>query len=232
MREDLARIVRDLGDNLRAEMDLPSGAHFLTPRGEVRRPKASETLDRIATAVRSCARCRLSRTRQNAVPGEGNPESPLVIVGEAPGAEEDRQGRPFVGKAGDLLTKMLKAINVEREAIFIGNVMKCRPPENRDPAPDEVDHCLPYLIRQIEAIQPKIICALGRHALRSLTGYKGGITKVRGQPMEFLAWKVMPTFHPAYLLRNPAAKRDAWEDLKAVLRLLGRPVPSRKKPRG
>jgi uracil-DNA glycosylase family 4 len=224
MREDLARIVRDLGDNLRAEKDLPSGAHLLTPRGEVRRPKASETLDRIATAVRACARCRLSRTRQNAVPGEGNPESPLVIVGEAPGAEEDRQGRPFVGKAGDLLTKMLKAINVEREAIFIGNVMKCRPPENRDPAADEVAQCRRYLMMQIAAIRPKVILSLGRVSTQLLLETSQGILSLRGvqRPFKYHDGEaiILPSLHPAYLLRNASAKRDAWEDLKTVHRLL------------
>jgi DNA polymerase len=161
--------------------------------------------------------------------GEGNPKAELMFVGEAPGHEEDLQGRPFVGRAGQLLTKMIEAMGFTRDEVYIANVLKCRPPENRDPAPDEVERCRPYLLRQIELVEPRVLCALGRHALRTLTGYQGGITKVRGKPMEFGRWRVVPTFHPAYLLRNPGAKREAWEDLQAVLRLLGRPVPARKK---
>jgi uracil-DNA glycosylase family 4 len=154
-----------------------------------------------------------------------------MFVGEAPGHDEDLQARPFVGRAGQLLTQMIEAMGMKREEVYIANVLKCRPPENRTPAPDEVAKCEPYLRRQIELIRPKLICALGNHALRSLTGFSGGISKVRGRPMEFLQWTVLPTFHPAYLLRNPAAKKEAWDDLKAVLRFLGRPIPERKKPR-
>jgi len=224
MREELARLVSGLKDTLAAERDLPTGAHVLTPRAEQRRAKASETLDRIGAAVKACARCRLSKTRCNAVPGEGNPESPLVIVGEAPGAAEDRQGRPFVGKAGDLLTKMLKAINVEREAIFIGNVMKCRPPDNRDPAADEVAECRRYLMMQIAAIRPKVILTLGRVSTQLLLETSQGILTLRGIQRRFKFHDgeaiLLPSLHPAYLLRNAAAKRDAWEDLKTVHRLL------------
>jgi DNA polymerase len=180
----------------------------------------------------ACTLCGLCETRTNVVFGEGDPAADLMFVGEAPGADEDRQGRPFVGRAGQLLTKMIEGMGMAREDVFIANVLKCRPPNNRDPAADEVEKCRPYLLRQIDHIEPKVICALGRHALRTLTGYTGGITKVRGRPMEFHGRIVIPTFHPAYLLRNPAAKRDAWEDLKAVLRLLGRPVPEvRRAPR-
>ncbi len=224
MREELSRIVHDLGDALRAEQDLPTGAHLLAPRAEVRRPKASDTLERIAAAVRVCARCRLSRTRMNAVPGEGNPESHLVIVGEAPGAQEDRQGHPFVGKAGDLLTKMLAAINIAREEIFIGNVLKCRPPENRDPAADEMSQCRRYLMMQIAAIRPKVILTLGRVATQLLLETTQGILSLRGIQRTFKYHEgeaiLLPSLHPAYLLRNASAKRDAWEDMKTVHRLL------------
>lgn len=224
MREELARLVSDLKDTLEAERDLPTGAHLLAPRAEPRRPKASDVLTRVAAAVKVCARCRLSKTRCNAVPGEGNPESPLFIVGEAPGAEEDRQGRPFVGKAGDLLTKMLKAINVEREEIFISNVMKCRPPENRDPAADEMAECRRYLMMQIAAIRPKVILTLGRIPGQLLLETSQGILTLRGmqRPFKFHGGEaiLLPSLHPAYLLRNAAAKRDAWEDLKVVHRLV------------
>ena len=224
MREELSRLVRDLKDHLEAEMDLPTGAHLPVPRAEPRLPKASETLARVAAAVKTCARCRLSRGRLNAVPGEGNPESPLFLVGEAPGAEEDRQGRPFVGKAGELLTKMLKAINIEREEIFIGNVMKCRPPDNRDPAADEVAECRRYLMMQIAAIRPKVILTLGRVSTQLLLETPQGILTLRGvqRPFRYHGGEaiLLPSLHPAYLLRNAAAKRDAWEDLQTVHRLL------------
>jgi DNA polymerase len=128
---------------------------------------------------------------------------------------------------------MIEAMGFRREDVYIANVLKCRPPDNRAPAPDEVAHCEPFLRRQIELVRPRIICALGNHALRALTGFTGGISKVRGRPLEMLQWTVVPTFHPAYLLRNPPAKRDAWEDLKAILKLLGRPVPEpRRRPHG
>ncbi|MHC4161548.1 MAG: uracil-DNA glycosylase [Planctomycetota bacterium] len=224
-REELSR---DLAGTLRARA-LYQGAKRVAAPGEAR---AADPWKALCAEALGCTACRLCETRTHVVFGEGSLDAELMFVGEAPGRDEDQQARPFVGRAGRLLTQMILAMGFSRGDVYIANVLKCRPPENRDPAPDEVDRCLPYLLRQIEVIQPKIICALGRHALRSLTGYKGGITKVRGRPMEFLAWKVMPTFHPAYLLRNPAAKREAWEDLKAVLQLLGRPVPSRKKPRG
>jgi DNA polymerase len=154
-----------------------------------------------------------------------------MFVGEAPGHHEDVQGRPFVGPAGQLLTQMIAAMGFAREEVYIANVLKCRPPGNRDPAPDEVERCRPFLLRQIALVRPKVVCALGRHALRALTGSAEALSRVRGRPMAFQDTTVVATFHPAYLLRNPAAKRDAWEDLKQVLGLLGRPVPARKNAR-
>ncbi len=188
-----------------------------------------EALEEKAQACRDCGLC---ETRTQVVFGEGARDADLMFVGEAPGRDEDEQGRPFVGRSGKLLTQMIEAMGLSREQVFIANVLKCRPPANRDPAADEVKQCRPYLLRQIEVITPKIICTLGRHALRTLTDYEGPIGKVRGRPMEFAGTTVIPTFHPAYLLRNPSAKRDAWEDLKTVLRMLGRPVPrvSTKRP--
>jgi DNA polymerase len=180
----------------------------------------------------ACTLCGLCDTRTNVVFGEGDPAADLMFVGEAPGADEDLQGRPFVGRSGQLLTKMIEGMGMARDDVYIANVLKCRPPNNRDPAADEVGKCRPYLLRQIDLVQPKVICALGRHALHALTGYTGGLGQVRGRPMEFHGRTVVPTYHPAYLLRNPSAKRDAWEDLKAVLRLLGRAVPEvRRAPR-
>ena len=230
---DPREIAADLARTVRARA-LSQGPRRVRPRGRGgpgAAPASEEagSFEDLRAEALACVQCGLCETRTNVVFGEGNPAAELMFVGEAPGRDEDEQGRPFVGRAGQLLTKMIEAMGFSREDVYIANVLKCRPPNNRDPAPDEVEKCRPYLIRQIEHIRPKIICALGRHALRALTGYSGGITKVRGKPMEFLEWRVLPTFHPAYLLRNPAAKRDAWEDLKTVLALLDRPVPARKK---
>jgi len=201
-------------------------------RVAARPPDLSAEWESLRAQAEQCRKCGLAGTRTTVVFGEGDVHAELMFVGEAPGRDEDLQGRPFVGRAGQLLTQMIQAMGFRREEVFIANVLKCRPPGNRNPAPDEVAQCEPYLMRQIELVRPKLICALGNHALRALTGYTGGISKVRGRPMEFFQWKVVPTFHPAYLLRNPAAKRDAWEDLKAILRLLGRPIPRSKKARG
>ncbi len=183
------------------------------------------------TEVLACTACGLCDGRTNVVFGEGSLDAEVMFVGEAPGRDEDAQGRPFVGRAGKLLTDMIRAMGFAREEVYIANVLKCRPPNNRDPKPEEVAACLPYLHHQIERIQPKVICALGRHALRSLSGTTAGITKIRGKPIQLLDRILIPTYHPAYLLRNPAAKRDAWEDLKTILGILGRPVPKTRKTR-
>ena len=220
-------LAKDLAATLSARAIYQGRRHLAA-----RPPDRSAEWESLRSEALACRKCGLCETRTTVVFGEGDPAAELMFVGEAPGRDEDLQGRPFVGRAGQLLTQMIMAMGFEREEVYIANVLKCRPPENRNPAPDEVERCEPYLLRQIELVQPRIICALGNHALRALTGHAGGISKVRGRPMEFLQWTVVPTFHPAYLLRNPPAKRDAWEDLKAILRLLGRPIPQRKKPRG
>ena len=182
--------------------------------------------EEIRAGALSCRKCHLCESRTTVVFGEGSETAELMFVGEAPGFEEDRTGRPFVGKAGELLTKMIEnGRGLRRAEVYIANVLKCRPPQNRDPAADEVEACRPWLLAQIDHIQPKVICTLGRHALRALTGYEGGISRARGRAMPFRGAFVLPTFHPAYLLRNPAAKREAWEDLKTVLRMLGRKAP-------
>jgi uracil-DNA glycosylase family 4 len=148
------------------------------------------------------------------------------LLGEAPGADEDEQGEPFVGRAGQLLTKIILAMGYQREDVYISNIIKCRPPENRTPLPDEVTNCLPYVLAQIELIKPKVIVALGATALRSLLDIQLGITKMRGHWYTFRDIPIMPTFHPAYLLRNPPAKREVWDDMKSVLEKLGRKVPT------
>ena len=228
---------RDLAATVRARA-LYQGRRRVAGEPRKRPLVATEATDDSAAweALRAealaCRKCGLCETRTTVVFGEGHPRAELLFVGEAPGHDEDLQARPFVGRAGQLLTQMIEAMGLKREEVYIANVLKCRPPENRAPAPDEVSKCEPYLRRQIDLIRPKIICALGNHALRALTGNTSGISKVRGRPMEFLQWTVVPTFHPAYLLRNPPAKKEAWDDLKAILRLLGRPVPEHRKPRG
>lgn len=175
-------------------------------------------LEAIATA---CQNCGLAKTRTQVVYGAGNANADLMFIGEAPGRDEDLQGKPFVGRAGQLLTDIIKAMKLTRDDVYIANVIKCRPPENRNPEPDELDACRPYIRRQVAIIQPKVIVTLGRFALQSLTEKAYGITAVRGQWLEYEGVKVMPTYHPAYLLRNPAAKKDVWADMKKVMAELG-----------
>lgn len=168
-----------------------------------------------------CSRCKLHTLGRNQIVfGVGNPNADLMFVGEAPGADEDIQGIPFVGKAGQLLTKIIEAINLTRDEVYIANVIKCRPPGNRNPEPDEVEQCEPFLFRQIDAIRPKVIVALGKFAAQSLLRTAEPISKLRGREFPFRDAILMPTFHPAYLLRNPSSKRDVWEDMKRVRELL------------
>jgi len=191
-------------------------------------------LEEIAEEVYKCRKCELGTLRRNAVPGEGNPKARIVFVGEGPGADEDAQGRPFVGRAGQLLDKIIKAMGLKREDVYICNVIKCRPPENRDPKPEEIINCLPYLQRQLELINPEIIVALGAHAARSLLNNNKPIGQLRGQFHEYCPgmgtspMKLMATFHPAYLLRNYSDDNRAkvWEDMKKVLVELNLPVPN------
>jgi len=177
------------------------------------------TLESVREWLGNCQRCRLSGQRAQIVFGSGNPKAHVMFVGEGPGAEEDRQGLPFVGRAGQLLTKIIEAMGLTRQEVYITNVVKCRPPENRAPQPDEIAECLPFLKAQIEAIQPKLIVALGLHAATTLTGLNQTISSLRGR-FHPLAWNseilVMPTYHPAYLLRNPSGKKLVWEDMKKV----------------
>ncbi len=193
----------------------------------------SAGLEKIAEEVSQCRKCSLGSLRTNSVPGEGNPNARIMFVGEGPGADEDAQGRPFVGRAGQLLDKVIAAMGLKRNEVFIGNIIKCRPPENRDPRADEIISCLPYLQRQIEVIEPEIIVALGAHAARTLLNTTKSIGQLRGQFLEYYAGlgkppiKLMATYHTAYLLRNYSQenRRRVWEDMKKVLAELGLPVP-------
>ncbi|MFW5752731.1 MAG: uracil-DNA glycosylase [Planctomycetota bacterium] len=189
---------------------------------------AGERLARIAERIATCDRCPLCTGRTHTVPGEGEEQPQIMFIGEGPGADEDRQGRPFVGAAGRLLDKMIAAMGLRRDEVFIANIIKCRPPGNRTPEPAEMAACLPYLERQVDALQPAVICTLGNVPLRALTGdLRRGITRARGTRFTWRGITCLATFHPSYLLRNPAGKKPAWEDLQQVLRLIGREPPAR-----
>jgi len=182
---------------------------------------AGRTLEQIRTELGECTRCKLHRERTNLVFGTGNSDANLMFVGEAPGRDEDRQGIPFVGRAGQLLTNIIEAIGQQRDSVYIANVIKCRPPKNRNPEPEEVDTCEPFLFSQIDSVKPRVIVALGSFAFRTLlSDNKTPISKARGRVYDFRGAKLLPTFHPAYLLRNPSAKRDVWTDMKLVRSLL------------
>jgi uracil-DNA glycosylase len=186
-----------------------------------------DSLERIREDIGDCKRCRLCQQRNTIVFGSGNARAQLVFVGEGPGRDEDIQGLPFVGRAGKLLTQMIEAMGLKREEVYICNVVKCRPPENRAPEPDEMETCSPFLYRQLAVIQPKAVVCLGAIAFQALYGAKQSISRLRGQWLEFRGIPMMATYHPAYLLRNPNAKGDVWDDLKKVMVHLGLKIPSR-----
>jgi len=178
----------------------------------------SENLNDIRADLGDCRRCRLARGRNKIVFGDGNPGAKLVFVGEGPGFEEDQQGKPFVGPAGQLLTRIIEAIRLNRSQVYICNIIKCRPPGNRNPEPDEIKTCFPFLERQLAAIQPDFICALGTYAAQTLLQTTMSISRLRGRFHDYKGIKVLPTYHPAYLLRNPDKKRDVWEDMKMLMK--------------
>ncbi len=183
-----------------------------------------QLLEVIRTDIGDCTRCKLHGLgRRQIVFGVGNPLADLMFVGEAPGADEDVQGIPFVGRAGQLLTKIIEAIDLKRDDVYIANVIKCRPPDNRNPEPDEVETCEPFLFQQIDAVKPRVIVALGTFAARALLKTQDPISRLRGRIYEFRGAKLIPTFHPAFLLRSPDRKRDVWEDMKKVRALLQEP---------
>ena len=223
-------VSRDAAWRTRADAGVRSGSDpGLTPGTQNLPSEAPLTFSRTAAqalvAIREdigdCTRCKLHTLgRKQIVFGVGNPEADLMFVGEAPGADEDEQGIPFIGRAGQLLTKIIEAIDLKREDVYIANIIKCRPPQNRNPEPDEVATCEPFLFRQIEAIKPKIIVALGKYAAQTLLKTDAPISRLRGQLFDYRGATLIPTFHPAYLLRNPSSKREVWEDMKLVKKLL------------
>lgn len=204
----------------------PSGASLFESVEKVK----DDTLFKIREDIGECTRCKLHKGRHKIVFGDGNPKAELMFVGEGPGADEDAQGLPFVGRAGKLLTQMIEAMGLQRKDVYICNVVKCRPPENRAPEPAEVATCSPYLLRQIDTIQPKVIVCLGAVAAKTLLQTTRGISQFRGQWLEWRGHKLMATYHPAYLLRNPPAKADVWKDLQKVMTELGLAMPKRPKP--
>ena len=188
----------------------------------------NDSLEKIRADIGpNCTRCKLHKARTNIVFGVGNPKAQLVFVGEGPGHDEDIQGEPFVGRAGKLLTQMIEAMGLKRSDVYIANVVKCRPPENRLPEKDEIATCSPYLLRQLSAIGPKVIVALGSCSAQTLLQTNQGISRFRGEWFDFLGAKLMATYHPAYLLRNPPAKADVWKDLQKVMAVLGLEVKKR-----
>jgi DNA polymerase len=207
----------------------PSASHKLEPLPVPAGPSLfesvnkieNETLPLIRENLGECTRCKLHKTRKKIVFGDGSPSAQLVFVGEGPGADEDAQGLPFVGRAGKLLTQMIEAMGLQRKDVYICNVVKCRPPENRQPEKDEVSACSPFLLRQIDTIAPKVIVCLGSTAAQTILQTNRGISHFRGEWLEFRGRKLMATYHPAYLLRNPAAKSEVWKDLQKVMAELG-----------
>jgi len=219
MREDLLELTRALKGHLAVHPQI----FFL--RGEdVSDGSGGEVMEDLETIRRDlgeCTRCALAQLRTNIIFGEGNEGADLVFVGEAPGADEDRRGRPFVGRAGQLLTRIIEAMGLKRDDVYICNILKCRPPGNRNPKPEEIGQCEPFLIRQLAAINPKVICALGTFAAKTLLETNAPISMLRGRFHQYHDIQLMPTYHPAYLLRNPGAKKLVWQDMQVIMEELG-----------
>lgn len=221
-RQKMARLLGDIDRSLVVlaqtglkELDC-SAEHLRLMEGWRRKPVRRESLETVRADLGDCRRCGLSKRRTTIVFGEGNPGARLVLVGEAPGFEEDQRGEPFVGPAGELLTKIMAAIKLSRDQVYICNIVKCRPPDNRTPRPDEISTCRPFIERQLAAIRPDFVCALGAVAARALLDTMMPISQLRGQFHAFQGMQLMPTFHPAYLLRNPDKKREVWADMKML----------------
>lgn len=208
IRRELREIIRSVKGYMKAQQAAGLEEFYLQKR---------QSLEGLSLEVAKCRQCPLYKTRKNPVFGQGNPRAHLVFVGEAPGREEDLKGLAFVGRAGELLTKIIEAMGFKRKDVYICNVLKCRPPQNRNPLPSEIALCRAYLQQQLESIDPKVICCLGKFACSALLNQDFPISKLRGKFQDYRGIKVMPTFHPAYLLRNPQAKRLVWEDMRKVM---------------
>ena len=215
MENELQELVRSI--KFYIELERESGMQEFFSRQKADMPIELEALKK---EVLKCARCGLAKTRLNVVFGSGDPKASLMFVGEAPGADEDAQGLPFVGRAGQLLTKIIEAMGLKRDDVYIANILKCRPPENRAPLPEEISACQDNVARQIDVIRPKAICTLGKFASQTLLNTPIPISELRGNFYEYNGIKVMPTYHPAYLLRNPGDKKLVWSDMKKIMELL------------
>ena len=215
---DLKNTVQALKDYLNLQKE--RGLYRVLLKEKMSETTLVKNLDDLRKTIGNCTLCRLSEERTNIVFGEGNSDARLMFIGEGPGQEEDRTGRPFVGKAGELLTRMIAAMGLEREDVYIANIVKCRPPKNRDPEQDEANTCISFLHEQIEIINPEVICCLGRIAAHNLLDTDIPISRLRGSFQSWNGIKVMPTFHPAYLLHNPGSKKVVWEDLQKIMKEL------------
>jgi len=215
----MCTVARNDLEQLQAQLELQK--KLKNPGVTRKKIDKNEPLNKIREELGDCQRCPLAKTRTNLVFGAGDPDAQLMFVGEAPGRDEDREGIPFVGRAGQLLTKIIQAINMTRDQVYIANILKCRPPNNRNPEAEEIEKCYPFLQQQIKVIQPRIICALGAFAAQTLLQTKTPIGRLRGRGHPFNKHSlVIPTYHPAFLLRNPNKKRDVWEDMQLVIKLL------------
>lgn len=224
-RRELHHLTRALSGAL--ELEKSFGVDSFEGKKKMRtEPLEQKEVAFLRKEVSECVKCPLHRGRTQTVFGEGSLTAKLFFIGEAPGMEEDLQGRPFVGQAGKLLTKIIEAIGMKREEVYIANVIKCRPPGNRPPLPEEVHSCTPYLLKQIEMIRPRVLCTLGKYATMALVRKEEPISVLRGHFYDFQGIPVMPTFHPAYLLRNPSAKKSVWEDMKKIKAFLEKETSS------
>jgi len=216
--------LKDVIDSVKAyiELERASGINefFIAGRSTIHDPRSTDSLESLKNEISSCKKCSLHKTRHNIVLGSGDPNARLMFIGEAPGEDEDLQGLPFVGRAGQLLTKIIEAMGLKRSDVYIANILKCRPPNNRPPLPIEIIECENILKRQINMIKPKIICTLGKFASQTLLRTESTISNLRGNFKEYNGIKLMPTFHPAYLLRNPAGKKLVWLDMKKIMKEL------------
>ncbi len=220
-RTEFRKVVQDVRAYLEAQREL--GLEFADVKWPESLPPARPlTLAEVREELGECTRCKLHRHRTQIVFGVGNPKAGLVFVGEAPGADEDAQGEPFVGRAGQLLTKIIQAMGMQREDVYICNIIKCRPPNNRTPETEEILACQPFLVKQLQAIHPRFICALGGPAAQTLLRTKEPISRLRGKFYDFHGTPLLPTYHPAFLLRNPYEKKTVWEDMKLLLREMQR----------
>ena len=219
MASELKKLIAETRKNV--EYLLEIGVEQLPVKREKRQVEKPLTLEDVKSGLGECTRCPLCDGRSNIVFGVGSDHADLMFIGEAPGKDEDIQGEPFVGRAGKLLTDIIKAMGLSRDDVYIANIIKCRPPDNRNPSKEEVEACITFLIRQIAAIRPKVICTLGNVPAQTLLDTNQGITKLRGRFYEYQGVKLMPTFHPAYLLRNPKEKAKVWEDIQKIMLELG-----------